>query len=266
MKILPLFILVLPGLIAFALFPGIVGDDAYPVLLASNILPIGIKGLVVAGLLSAIMSSLAGVFNTTSTLFVNDFYLPRYPSVSDRKLVLIGRLSTTFIVITAILCVPLVKIISNQMYLFLQSVQGFISPPIAAVFIIGLLFKKITSRAAFWTLIIGEAIGFSRLISELLVNIGYTTNKILVAYSNINFLHFAILLFIVSTTLLFSLSYAGEKTKDVEVSSIKYSLRESFSEFMISFPAFNRVRTYRTNILMSGFILLLIFGVWSLWS
>ncbi len=266
LKILPLFILVLPGLIAFALFPGIIGDDAYPVLLASNILPIGIKGLVVAGLLSAIMSSLSGVFNTTSTLFVNDFYLPKHPSSNDRKLVLIGRLSTTVIVITAILCVPLVKIISNQMYLFLQNVQGFISPPITAVFVFGLFFRKITSKAAFWTLIIGETIGISRLLSDLLVNIGYTTNNILVAYSNINFLHFAILLFLVSTTLLFSLSYAGQKTKNLEVSGLKYSLRESFSEFMISFPAFNRVRTYRTNIIMSGFILLLIFGVWSLWS
>ena len=264
LKILPLFILVLPGLIAFALFPGIKGDEAYPVLLASNILPIGIKGLVVAGLLSAIMSSLSAVFNTTSTLFVNDFYLPNHKSASDRKLVLIGRLSTTVIVITAILCVPLVKLISTQMYLFLQSVQGFISPPITAVFIFGLLFKKINSKAAFWTLILGELIGLSRLLSDLLVNIGYTSNTILIAYSSINFLHFAILLFVISSVLLFSISYASEAIP--KIGGLQYSLKESFSEFMIDFPAFNRVRAYRTNLLMSGFILLLIFGVWSLWS
>ncbi len=266
LKILPLFILVLPGLIAIALFPGIIGDDAYPVLLASNILPVGIKGIVVAGLLAAIMSSLSGVFNTTSTLFVNDFYLPNHKNASDRKLVLIGRLSTTFIVITAILCVPLVKLISTQMYLFLQSVQGFISPPITAVFIFGLLIKRITSKAAFWTLIIGEAIGLSRLLSDLLVNIGYTTNSFLVTYSNINFLHFAILLFMVSSALLFSISYVSEKSFDLKMGSLQYSLKESFSDFFIAFPAFNKVRAYRTNLLMSGFILLLIFGVWSLWS
>ena len=248
LKILPLFILVLPGLIAIALFPGIIGDEAYPVLLASNILPVGIKGLVVAGLLSAIMSSLSGVFNTTSTLFVNDFYLPNHKTASDRKLVLIGRLSTTVIVITAILCVPLVKIISTQMYLFLQSVQGFISPPITAVFVFGLLFKKVNSKAAFWTLIIGEAIGLTRLLSDLLVNIGYTTNSFLVAYSNINFLHFAILLFVISSVLLFSISYSTEEGRTSKLSGLQYSLKESFSEFMIAFPAFNRMRSYRTNL------------------
>ncbi len=266
LKILPLFILVLPGLIAIALFPGIVGDEAYPVLLASNILPIGIKGLVVAGLLAAIMSSLSGVFNTTATLFVNDFYLPSNPQSNERKLVLIGRLSTTIIVIVAILCVPLVKIISAQMYLFLQNVQGFISPPITAVFVFGLLFKKITSKAAFWTLVIGELIGLSRLASDLMVNIGYTSNSILITYSSINFLHFAIILFIISAGLLFTLSAFSEKTSVNKMGDIQYSLKDSFSELKNTLPGFSRVRSYRTNILMSGFILLLIFGVWSLWS
>lgn len=262
LKVLPLFILVLPGLIAFALFPQIIGDEAYPTLLSSNLLPIGIKGLVVVGLLSAIMSSLSGVFNTIATLFVNDFYSPKHPAANERKLVLIGRLSTTIVVFVAILCVPLVKAINSQMYLFLQSTQAFISPPITAVFIFGLLFKKISAKAAFATLIIGEVIGLSRFATDLLINLGYVNHPFLIAYSSINFLHFAVFLFLVCTTLLFSINYVTHKKNISEISNLNYSLRESIQEI----PSFNKIRNSRTSFVMSGFILLIIIGVWGLWS
>ena len=262
LKILPLFILVVPGLIAFALFPEVVGDEAYPALLSSNILPIGIKGLVVAGLLSAIMSSLSGVFNTIATLFVNDFYLPRNPEANERKLVLAGRLATTFVVVAAILCVPLVKAINSQMYLFLQSTQAFISPPIAAVFIFGLLFKKISSRAAFITLIAGEVIGLSRFATDLLINLGYVNHPLLLAYSSINFLHFAIFLFLTCAALLFLINFITHSKNIKEMNHLDYSVRESILEI----PPFNKISSSRTSFIMSGFILLIIIGVWSLWS
>jgi len=262
LKILPLFILVVPGLIAFALFPEVVGDEAYPALLSSNILPIGIKGLVVAGLLSAIMSSLSGVFNTIATLFVNDFYLPRNPEANERKLVLAGRLATTFVVIAAIFCVPLVKAINSQMYLFLQSMQAFISPPIAAVFIFGLLFKKISSRAAFITLIAGEVIGLSRFATDLLINLGYVNHPLLLAYSSINFLHFAIFLFLTCAALLFLINFITHSKNIKEMNHLDYSVRESILEI----PPFNKISSSRTSFIMSGFILLIIIGVWSLWS
>jgi len=254
--------LVVPGLIAFALFPEVVGDEAYPALLSSNILPIGIKGLVVAGLLSAIMSSLSGVFNTIATLFVNDFYLPRNPEANERKLVLAGRLATTFVVVAAILCVPLVKAINSQMYLFLQSTQAFISPPIAAVFIFGLLFKKISSRAAFITLIAGEVIGLSRFATDLLINLGYVNHPLLLAYSSINFLHFAIFLFLTCATLLFLINFITHSKNIKEMNHLDYSVRESILEI----PPFNKISSSRTSFIMSGFILLIIIGVWSLWS
>lgn len=262
LKILPLFILVIPGLIAFALFPDIIGDEAYPALLASNLLPVGIKGLVVVGLLSAIMSSLSGVFNTIATLFVNDFYLPKYPETSDRKLVLVGRLSTTTVVVLAILCVPLVKAISSEMYLFLQSTQSFIGPPITAVFIFGLLFKKITGKAAFITLIVGELVGLSRFLTDLFVNLGYINHSLLVAYSKINFLHFAILLFLFSTGILFLTNYLMHKKYRDENNSLEYSLRES----LLDLSSLKKVIRSRTSFVISGFILLVIIGVWHLWS
>jgi SSS family solute:Na+ symporter len=164
LKVLPIFILVFPGLIAAALYPEINGDQAYAALVAGDLLPIGLKGIVISGLLAAIMSSLASAFNSTAVLFTNDYYKIRYPESSERKLVLVGRLSTTSVVVAAILIVPLVKLISSQIYLFLQSVQAFVSPPITAVFLFALFSKKINARTAFITLMVGEAIGFSRLI------------------------------------------------------------------------------------------------------
>jgi solute:Na+ symporter, SSS family len=262
LKSLPLFILVIPGLIAFALFPEIVGDEAYPVLLSSSILPIGVKGLVVAGLLSAIMSSLSGVFNSIATLFVNDFYLPKHVNANERKLVLAGRLATTFVVFAAILCVPLVKAINSQMYLFLQSTQAFVSPPITAVFLFGLLFKKISSRAAFITLVVGEVIGLSRFASDLLVHLGYVNHPVLLTYSSINFLHFAIILFLTCTTLLFLINFLEHKKDISDKNYLNYSLRESILEI----PSFRKISSSRPSFVMSGFILLIIIGVWSLWS
>jgi len=267
LKIFPIFILVMPGLIAAALFPEITGDEAYPTLLASNILPIGIKGFVVAGLLAAIMSSLGSVFNVTSALITNDFYKPKHPEASERKLVLIGRLSTTAIVITAILCVPLVKLIGSQIYIFLQSVQAFISPPITAVFLFGILMKKTTSKAAFWTLIIGEAIGVSRLIVEVLNNSGMLNQPFLEFYAGINYLHFAIFLFAVSSIMIVIISFATQCSEESKINKIKYLLYDSFSEIKIDIHPGERgiVRGYKTNLILSAFIVLIILGLWSLW-
>lgn len=262
LKVLPLFILVIPGLIAVALFPDVVGDEAYPTLLASNLLPIGIKGIVVAGLLSAVMSSLSAVFNSIATLYVNDFYRTKHPEANERKLVLIGRLVTTFVVVAAILCVPLVKAINSEMYLFLQSTQAFISPPIVAVFLFGLLFKKISSKAAFLTLVIGEVIGLTRFTTDILINLGYVNNPLLIAYSELNFLHFAILLFLISSGLLFSINYITNKNNLLENSHLNYTLKES----MLDIPSFKKITKSRTSFILSGFILLLIIGVWGLWS
>lgn len=267
LKIFPIFILVMPGLIAAALFPEITGDEAYPTLLAGNILPMGIKGFVVAGLLAAVMSSLGSVFNVTSALITNDFYKPKHPEASDRKLVLIGRLSTTTIVITAILCVPLVKLIGSQIYIFLQSVQAFISPPITAVFLFGILMKKTTSKGAFWTLIIGEAIGVSRLIVEVLNNSGMLNQPFLEFYAGINYLHFAIFLFAVSSIMIVSISIVTQCSEESKINKIKYLLSDSFSEIKIDIHPGKQgiVSGYKTNLILSVFIVLIILGLWSIW-
>lgn len=265
LKVLPIFILVLPGLIAAAMFQDIKGDEAYPMLLASNILPIGIKGIVLAGLLAAIMSSLASVFNTVAALFTNDFYKVNNPNASDRELVLVGRLATTAIVIFAIICVPLVKLISSQVYLYMQSLQGYISPPITAVFLWGFILKKVNAKAAITTLVVGEGIGFLRLILELVYGTNLQGIGILSALVKINFLHFSIFLFLFSTAIILVLSYLPQREKKSKISSIQYLVPHSFSELTISFLNNPSKASLRINVMMSAFILLVIIGLWSIW-
>lgn len=266
LKALPIFILVLPGLIAAGLFQNIKGDEAYTALLGSNILPIGIRGIVLAGLLSAIMSSLSSVFNTVSVLFTNDFYKVNKPDASERELVLVGRLSTTVIVILAIICVPLVKLISSQVYLYLQSIQGYISPPIAAVFLWGFLLKKVNARAAITTLFIGEGIGLFRLILELIYGSNLSGMGMFSPIVSVNFLHFSIFLFLLCSTIILVISYLPKARKKAGISSVKYLVPNSFSELVINFSSSRSKGASYINVMMSAFILLVIIGLWSLWS
>jgi SSS family solute:Na+ symporter len=265
LKVLPIFILVFPGLIAAVLYPEVSGDQAYSALVAGDLLPIGLKGIVVSGLLAAIMSSLAGAFNSTAALFTNDFYKIRYPESNERKLVLVGRLATTSVVVAAILIVPLVKLISSNLYLFLQSVQAFVSPPITAIFLFGLFSKKINAKTAFVTLIVGETIGFSRLILEFVNNLGVQLHPILIWILGINFLHFAVFLFAVSVTIILVLNtYSVKIINDITL-GIQYSISESIQELKINLANIKTVQKLKSNFVLSAFIVIIIFGVWSLW-
>lgn len=265
LKILPLFILVLPGLIAVALYPEINGDEAYSALIAGDILPVGLKGIVVAGLLAAIMSSLAGAFNSTSALFTNDFYKVKYPESSERKLVLVGRLATTAIVVSAILIVPLVKLISAHIYLFLQSVQSFVSPPITAVFLFGFFSKRMNSRTAILTLIIGEAIGVSRLFLEILSNIGISLHPMFIWILGISFLHFAIFLFVLSVVIIIVLNYSTVTVTNQFFTEIRNSINESFWDIKNGIKNTAKTHVLNPNLVLSAFIVIIIIGLWSIW-
>ncbi len=158
LKILPVFILVLPGLIAAALWPEIRGDMAYPNLV-TGLLPVGLKGLVMAGLLAALMSSLAACFNSTSTLFTMDLYKPFRKHASERELVFVGRLVTALLVAIGLLWIPFIKYLSSQIYIYLQSVQAYISPPIAVCFLLGLFWKRANGNGAIAALFSGFVLG-----------------------------------------------------------------------------------------------------------
>lgn len=265
LKVLPIFVLVLPGLIAVAMYPEISGDEAYAVLVAGDLLPIGIKGLVVAGLLAAIMSSLAGAFNSTAILFTNDFYKLRHPESNERKLVLVGRLATTAVVVVAILIVPLVKLISSQIYLFLQNLQAFVAPPITAVFLFGLFSKKTNASTAITTLIVGEVIGLSRLFIQMLANFGVELHPLFTWFLGINFLHFAILLFVMSISIIVILNYLASRKNKEAVFGLKYSVSESMMDISAGVTNLQSVSGIKSNIILSAFIVIIIIGLWSLW-
>jgi SSS family solute:Na+ symporter len=265
LKVLPIFVLVLPGLIAVALYPEISGDEAYAVVVAGDLLPVGIKGLVVAGLLAAIMSSLAGAFNSTAVLFTNDFYKLRHPESNERKLVLIGRLSTTAVVVAAILIVPLVKLISSQVYLFLQNVQAFVAPPITAVFLFGLFSKKTSADTAMITLIVGETIGVFRLLMQMLMNFGIELHPAINWFLGISFLHFAIFLFVLCVSLILVLNYLAVKKNSETTFRLNYSVSESVMEISSGLSNLRSVSGIKSNLILSAFIVIIIIGLWSLW-
>ncbi|PYT73371.1 MAG: sodium transporter [Acidobacteria bacterium] len=168
LKILPVFMLVLPGIIAFALFPEQVKkpDFAYPTLVL-NLLPVGLVGLVMAALLAAVMGAMSSVFNSASTLATLDFYKKIRPQASESQLVYFGRVATGVMVLLGLLWVPFIHYISSQLYIYLQSVQAYISPPISACFILGILWPRLNGSGAITSLLTGFVMGATRFILEL---------------------------------------------------------------------------------------------------
>jgi SSS family solute:Na+ symporter len=228
LKILPLFIFVIPGVIAAALVK--TGqleiarpDHALPAMIGS-LLPLGIRGLVMAGFLAALMSSLAAVFNSCSTLITWDVYRKIRPGASERQLVLVGKLSTLLLVGCGLLWIPLMKFISGQLYVYLQSVQAYISPPIAAVFLLGVFWKRVNSAGAMASLGTGFVLGAARLVLEL--------NKASFSgalrwYAEINFLHFAVFLFAVCTGVLIAVSLMTPRQPEEQLAGLTFATATS---------------------------------------
>jgi solute:Na+ symporter, SSS family len=177
LKLWPVMIFLVPGMIGFALHQkglmtipskpegGILGDAVFATMV-QTLLPVGLRGLVVAGLLSALMSSLASLFNSCATLFTVDIYEKLRPGQSERRLVTVGRIATAAVVVAGIVWIPIMKRISEGntgLYDYLQNVQGFLAPPITAVFLLGLFWTRTTAPAAFYGLVVGFVLGMAKL-------------------------------------------------------------------------------------------------------
>lgn len=174
-KLLPVFIFLVPGMIAFTLFKqgkmDVDNSDTAFASLVAQFLPIGFKGIVVCGLLAALMSSLASLFNSSAALFVGDFYTKFKPQASEKHLVVVGRIATAVIVVLGIAWIPVMKLFSNVLYEYLQAVQGLLAPAIAATFVLGVFWKRATAAGGLCGLSIGFALGMFRLI----LNVVYGT-------------------------------------------------------------------------------------------
>ena len=211
MKLLPVFLFLIPGVIALTLkMRGELNwenaDEAFPVLM-SNLLPAGLRGLVAAGLLAALMSSLASVFNSVSTLFTVDIYKKLHPNTNEKKLVKTGQVATFVVVVIGVLWIPIMNNISGVLYEYLQSVQTYIAPPIAAVFIMGIMHRRINAQGAYVTLILGFIIGFGRIFLEIISN-SLTPGGFFYFLGTLNYLSFGVwfFMFCVLTIIIISLS------------------------------------------------------------
>ncbi|MBR6032809.1 MAG: sodium:solute symporter [Bacteroidaceae bacterium] len=178
LKLLPVFLFLIPGMIALALHQKSMGagaaflplledgtpnaDAAFPTLVA-KILPAGVKGLVVCGILAALMSSLASLFNSSAMLFTIDFWKRLKPQTSEKSLVRIGQIATVVIVILGILWIPIMRSVGNVLYNYLQDVQSVLAPGIAAAFLLGITWKRASAKGGQWGLLSGIIIGLTRL-------------------------------------------------------------------------------------------------------
>lgn len=229
LKLLPVFIFIVPGIICFALavsgkMPVLTeallddqgqlvkgnAQQAFPLLVA-NILPSGIRGLVVAGLLAALMSSLAGVFNASSTLFTMDLYVKFKPGTSEKSLVKVGQMATGVMVLIGLLWIPVIQG-SRGLYDYLQSVQGYLAPPIFVVFFFGIFSKRMNASGALAALIVGFLMGLFRLAVDtpVMLNEGfsYATGSFFWIVNNFFFQYYSLLILFVSGLVMVLVSYA----------------------------------------------------------
>ncbi|MED5559340.1 MAG: sodium:solute symporter [Acidobacteriota bacterium] len=246
LKLLPVFIFIIPGLICFALASSgrvpeiqqvlldangeIIRDEAqkaFPLLVAT-VLPAGVRGLVVAGLLAALMSSLAGVFNASATLFTMDFYSKLHPDVSQHRLVWIGRVATSVMVLIGLAWIPVIQG-GRGLYDYLQGVQAYLGAPIAVVFFLGVFFKRLNAQGALATLITGFLLGIFRLAVDTPVKLGldgyengYVYGSFLWVINNMFFQYYSLLIFFVSVAVMVGVSYATREPDYASISGLTY--------------------------------------------
>lgn len=221
LKLLPVFLFLIPGIIALTLkmrgqLHWDTPDEAFPVLM-SNLLPSGLRGLVAAGLLAALMSSLASVFNSCSTLFTVDIYKKLRPNTPEVKLVKTGQIATVIIVIIGIAWIPIMANISGVLYEYLQSVQSYIAPPITAVFLLGIFYKRINAQGAITTLVVGLIVAAIRITLEI-VKGSLDPNGFLFMLGDMNFLSFGawFFLFCIVLIVVVSLLTPAPAEKNIE--------------------------------------------------
>ena len=245
LKLLPVFIFIIPGMIAFAiaqqgLDPHIasqlIGPDgeviranaqkAFP-LLVIQILPVGVRGIVVAGLLAALMSSLAGVFNASATLFTMDFYQRIRPDVSQERLVWIGRVATVVMVIIGLLWIPVIQG-GRGLYDYLQGVQAYLAPPIFVVFFFGVFFKRLNAKGSLAAMLTGFALGIIRLAVDtpvkMIEGFTYDQGSFLWIINNIFFQYYGLFIFLVSAIVMFAVSYATEEPDYKKIDGLAFGL------------------------------------------
>jgi len=278
LKILPVFMLVLPGLIAVALYHDLFkfgpdgqvlnGDIAYPSLII-NLLPTGLVGLMIAALLAALMGAMSSVFNSASTLVTLDFYKKIKPDATELQLVGFGRAATGLMVVLGLLWVPFIHLISSQLFIYLQSVQAYISPPIAACFILGILWTRLNAQGAISSLLTGFVLGAVRFVLEIMdrASGGRFENPAIRWLIDLNFLHYAILMFVICSLVLVGVSLMTPAPERKKLAGLTFATVDDKMELaqlrpVAHKPASETALEHRVNIAFSAALVATVVGLW----
>ncbi|MGO8697618.1 MAG: sodium:solute symporter [Limisphaerales bacterium] len=275
LKLFPVYLFIIPGLICFALaksgkVPGLEqvydpktghamaanAQGAFPLMVA-HLLPPGLRGIVVAGLLSALMGSLAGVFNACSTLFTVDIYQKIRPKASQHEIVRMGRIATAIMVIIAMLWIPIVRG-KTGLYDYLQSVQSYLAPPVFVVFFFGVFWKRLNAQGCLWAMIVGFVIGLFRMGVDTLVTTGtvFPEGSFLWVINNIQFQYFSILITIISAAVMVLVSYATTAPDDARIAGLTFATASAENR------ATTRASWGAGEVLASVFVLACIIGAY----
>ena len=243
LKLTPVFLFIIPGMICFALAKSGINPDIQQrlidangnvireqaqgafALLVTHVLPVGVRGIVVAGLLAALMSALAGVFNASSSLFTMDFYSRFKPNASQEKLVRVGRIATVVMVIIGLLWIPVIQG-ARGLYDYLQGIQAYLAPPIFVVFFFGVFMKRLNGPGCLATLVTGFIMGLFRLIVDTPVKLGgaaYTEGSFLWVVNNIFFQYYSLLITVVCILVFIIVSYATRQPDYAKIGGLTFS-------------------------------------------
>lgn len=243
LKLTPVFLFIIPGMICFALAKSGINTDIQHrlidangnvireqaqgafALLVTHVLPVGVRGIVVAGLLAALMSALAGVFNASSSLFTMDFYSRFKPNASQEKLVRVGRIATVVMVIIGLLWIPVIQG-ARGLYDYLQGIQAYLAPPIFVVFFFGVFMKRLNGPGCLATLLTGFLMGLFRLIVDTPVKLGgaaYTEGSFLWVVNNIFFQYYSLLITVVCILVFIIVSYATKQPDYAKIGGLTFS-------------------------------------------
>jgi solute:Na+ symporter, SSS family len=224
LKLTPVFIFLIPGMIAYALqqkgLLSLETNDAAFSTMVKELLPMGFTGIVIGGILAALMSSLASLFNSSAMLFTIDFYQKYRPNEKERHYVIVGRIATVVIVLLGIAWIPVMKGLGKVLYEYLQDVQSLLAPGIAAVFLLGVVSKRTTPAAGLWGLLIGFVLGMTRLGLNIFAGGIEETSLIYKIFMVHNWLHYEIYLFFLVIVSMVIISYFTKPKDPLVISGL----------------------------------------------
>ncbi|KAM6175125.1 sodium/mannose cotransporter SLC5A10 isoform 1-T1 [Erethizon dorsatum] len=242
LKMLPMGLMIMPGMISRALFPDDVGcvvpseclracgaeigcsNIAYPKLVM-ELMPIGLRGLMIAVMMAALMSSLTSIFNSSSTLFTMDIWRHLRSCAGERELLLVGRLVIVVLIGVSVAWIPILQGSNGgQLFIYMQSVTSSLAPPVTAVFILGIFWRRANEQGAFWGLMAGLVVGATRLVLEFLhpaPPCGDPDTRPAILRS-IHYLHFAIALFVLTGAVVAARSLLTAPPQQVQIENLTW--------------------------------------------